>query len=48
MANSAINYMITDEGEEMYDIEEALRNHFESYYNFMNKLNDTVWSGLNQ
>ena len=42
MANSAINYMITDEGEEMYDIEEALRNHFESYYNFMNKLNDTV------
>lgn len=42
MANSAINDMITDEGEKMYDIEETLRYHFEPYYNFMRKLNSTV------
>ena len=42
MANSAVDDMVTDEGEEMYDIEETLRYHFEPYYNFMNKLNGTV------
>lgn len=42
MAESVIDDMITDEGEEMYDIEETLKYHFEPYYNFMNKLNETV------
>lgn len=42
MANSAVDDMVTDEGEPMYDIEETLQYHFEPYYNFMNKLNDTV------
>lgn len=42
MAESVIDDMVTDDGEEMYDIEESLRYHFEPYYNFMNKLNKTV------
>lgn len=42
MAECAINDMVTDDGEEMYDIEETLRYHFKPYYNFMNKLNKTV------
>lgn len=42
MAKTAIKDMVTDDGEEMYDIEETLRYHFEPYYNFMNKLNETV------
>lgn len=36
MAESVIDTMITDEGEEMYDIEDTLKYHFEPYYNFMN------------
>lgn len=42
MAESTIDDMITDAGEEMYDIESTLRYHFEPYYNFMNELNKTV------
>ena len=42
MAETAIGEMVTDDGEEMYDVEETLRDHFEPYYNFMNKLNETV------
>lgn len=42
MAESVIDTMITDEGEEMYDIEDTLKYHFEPYYSFMNKLNSTV------
>lgn len=42
MAETAIEGMVTDEGEEMYDIEQTLHYHFEPYYNFMNKLNETV------
>lgn len=42
MAESAIKHMVTDDGEEMYDVEETLRYHFKPYYDFMNKLNETV------
>lgn len=42
MAENAIKDMVTDEGEEMYDIEQTLHYHFEPYYDFMNKLNETV------
>ena len=42
MAETAIEGMVTDEGEEMYDIEQTLHYHFEPYYDFMNKLNETV------
>lgn len=42
MAKCAIDDMVTDDGEEMYDIEETLRYHFKPYYDFMNKLNETV------
>lgn len=42
MAETAIEEMVTDDGEEMYDIEQTLRYHFEPYYDFMRKLNETV------
>lgn len=34
--------MITDDGDEMPDIESALEMHWEAYYKFMEKLNDYV------
>ena len=42
MAECAIDEMVTDDGEEMYDVEDTLRYHFEPYYIFMNQLNKTV------
>ncbi len=42
MGESAIDEMVTDEGEPMPDVEDTLRYHFEPYYEFMNKLNETV------
>ena len=42
MAETAIGEMVTDDGEQMYDVEETLRCHFEPYYEFMNNLNETV------
>lgn len=42
MGECAINEMVTDDGEEMYDVEDTLRYHFEPYYIFMNQLNKTV------
>lgn len=32
MAECAIDEMVTDDGEEMYDVEDTLRYHFEPYY----------------
>lgn len=42
MAENAIEEMVTDDGDIMYDVEETLRYHFEPYYKFMEKLNKTV------
>lgn len=42
MAESVIEDMITDDGDEMPDIESTLSTHWESYYKFMEKLNSYV------
>lgn len=47
MAYQTIDEMVTDDGEVMYDIEDTLKKYFEQYYEFMNKLNDTVLEWVN-
>ena len=42
MGLSVIDNMVDNEGEPMPDIENALRIYFADYYEFMNKLNETV------
>ena len=42
MAESVINNMITDDGDEMPDIESTLETHWEAYYKFMENLNNHV------
>lgn len=42
MAESVIDNMVTDDGDEMPDIESTLETHWEAYYKFMEKLNNYV------
>lgn len=42
MAYSVIEDMVDEDGEPMPDVESALDIHFEPYYSFMKKLNETV------
>lgn len=47
MAESVIENMVTDDGDEMPDIEFTLESHWESYYKFMEKLNVYVLKWIN-
>lgn len=47
MAYQTIEEMVTDDGDEMYDIEDTLNIYFEDYYKFMRKLNETVLKWIN-